>query len=256
MIKRLTFITSPLLLILTIFATTPELSISQNSITFDEGLALPMSHQYTREAVHLDIIEWQLNHGEFETPTENNIVKITADGDTLRWMNVEPEDDGRFTGRDLRSGYLYLSFYSDQEKVMWLNAAGHNMAYFNGVPRAGDIYAYGYMYLPVKVKEGKNEILLRSARWGGIRAELVTPEFEIGFLEGDLTLPHILSGEEEPLWGALRIINSTDEFFENTEITSSLNGKEISIPIPSVAPMTVRKVPFQFDPSEADSDLA
>ena len=251
MIKRLTSIVSYLLLLLTIFLATPDNSISQNTITFEEGLALPMSHQYTREAVHLDIVEWKLNHGKFETPAENNIAKITADGDTLRWQKVEIDDDGRFSGSDLRSGYLYLSFHADEEKVMWLNAAGHNMAYFNGVPRAGDIYAYGYMNLPVNVKEGKNEILLRSARWGGVQAKLVEPGFEIGFLDGDLTLPHILSGEEEPLWGALRIINSTDEYFEAAEITSNLNGREITLPVPSVAPMTVRKVPFQFDPSGA-----
>ena len=255
MIKRIKSTISSLLLLLTIFATIPEYSISQNTITFDEGLALPTSHQYTREAVHLDIVEWQMNHGEFESPEKGNIVKITAEGDTLRWQKVEINDDGRFAGSDLRSGYLYLSFHADEEKVMWLNADGHNMAYFNGVPRAGDIYAYGYMYLPVKVKEGKNEMLLRSARWGGIQARLVSPEFEIGLLDGDLTLPHILQGEDEPLWGALRIINSTDEYFEDAEITSSLNGREISISVPSIAPMTVRKVPFQFDPSGAGTDL-
>lgn len=224
----------------------------QNAINFKEALVLPMSHNYSRTAIYNDLIEWQLIHDQFETPTDGKIVDITEAGDTLQWQKIEVNEDGRFSGRELRSGYIYLNFNSDMEKVMWLNAAGHNMAYVNGIPRAGDIYAYGYVYLPVEVKKGKNEILLRSARWGGIQASFIPPKKEVGFLEEDLTLPYILEGEEAELWGAARIINSTDDFLDDAEIKSSLKGMEIVTEIPDVPPMTVRKIPFQFDPSGAE----
>ncbi len=251
MTNKLTIFIFFLLFFYAAISAQPDKAAAQETITLEEGFAVPMSHSYTREAVFRDIIQWQLINDEFETPEENNILHITAAGDTLKWEKVSIQEDGRFSGHELRAGYLYLNFHSDEEKVMWLNADGHNMAYVNGVPRAGDIYAYGYMNLPIKVKEGKNELLLRSARWGGIQAKLITPEFDIGFLEDDLTLPHIISGEQEPLWGALRVVNSTDEPFEGAEIKSSISGHEIVTPIPAVPPMSVRKVPFQFDPSGA-----
>jgi hypothetical protein len=154
----------------------------------------------------------------------------------------------------MRSGYLYLSFESDEDAVMWLHADGHNMAYVNGVPRAGDIYAYGYVYLPIEVKAGTNEILLRSARWGGIRASVIPAEKETGLLDGDLTLPHILSGEQEPLWGGVQVMNSTGSYVEGAEMKTTLNGNEMVTELPSIPPMTVRKVPFQFDPSAAGEE--
>ncbi|MCC5908392.1 MAG: prolyl oligopeptidase family serine peptidase [Balneolaceae bacterium] len=254
MIHHLIPIVTSLLLVFSSYGIIPERAHSQNTITFDEGLAVPMSHNYSRTAVHTDKIEWQLIHGEFESPEAGQIAGINANGDTLRWHSVEVNDEGRFAGQAMRSGYLYLSFESDEEKVMWLHADGHNMAYVNGVPRAGDIYAYGYVYLPIEVQEGKNEILLRSARWGGIRASVEPAEKETGFLPGDLTLPHILSGEQEPLWGGVQIINSTSSYVVGAEIKTTLNGNEMVTELPSIPPMTVRKVPFQFDPSAAGED--
>ena len=255
MLKRLIPIFTSIILFLNFFSVIQPVTVNaQETITFEEGLAVPYAHNYAREAVHRDIIEWQLINNEFVTPNENSILHITAEGDTLKWEKVAVQNDGRFSGDELRAGYLYLNFHSDEEKVMWLKANGHNMAYVNGVPRGGDIYAYGYMTLPVKVKEGKNELLLRSARWGGIQAKLVAPEYEIGLLEDDLTLPHIISGEDQPLWASVRIINSTDKPFEGGEIRSILNDNEINTSVPAVPPMTIRKVPFRFDPSGADPD--
>lgn len=229
----------------------PDGLFAQDAIKFKKALALPMSHSYSRTTVYNDIIEWQLIHDEFETPAKDKIVDITEEGDTLRWQEIQGNEEGRFSGWELRSGYIFLSFNSDDEKVMWLNAAGHNMAYVNGVPRGGDIYGYGNVYLPMKLKKGNNEILLRSARWSGIEMDYIVPEVKIGFLNEDLTLPSILSGDKEPLLGAIRLVNSTDEFLKGGKITSRLNGKEISTDVPSIPPLTIRKVPFEFDPSEA-----
>ncbi|WP_234567607.1 prolyl oligopeptidase family serine peptidase [Rhodohalobacter sp. 614A] len=242
-------------LILLVLWTVPCPSFSQNQSTlkFKEALALPMSHNYSRTAVYTDPIEWQLIHNQFEPPAEGKIVDITESGDTLQWQKVEINEEGRFSGGELRSGYLYVTIYSgaDEDLVFWLNAAGHNMAYVNGVPRAGDIYGYGNVYLPFIVKKGNNDLLLRSARWGGIAIDYIVPKVEVGFLDEDLTLPSIIAGEKEPLLGAIRLVNSTKEFLEGGTIKSRLNGKEITADIPSIPPLTIRKVPFEFDPSEA-----
>lgn len=227
----------------------PFQGYGQAEITFDEGLAAPLSNNYTRAAVSYDLILQQMINREFQSPADGLLIGENSDGETVHWQKIELSEEGDFRGQGLRSGYLYLSFEADQEKIMWLHASGHSMLFFNGVPRAGDIYGYGYLYLPVTVREGKNEILLRTARWGGVNARLVDPEIETGFLEGDPTLPHILAGEEDLLWGGVRIINSTRERTGSWQIKSTVAGNEIITDIPEIPAMTLRKVPFQFDPS-------
>jgi hypothetical protein len=99
MINRILTSAIPLILLVSLFTVLPEQVFSQNSITFDEGLAVPVSHTYSRTAVHYDKIEWQLIHGEFETPEAGQTLGYNANGDTLRWYPVEVNDEGRFAGR-------------------------------------------------------------------------------------------------------------------------------------------------------------
>jgi len=74
--------------------------------------------------------------------------------------------------RGLRGGYVYWPVVSPEDKVMLLEAAGHNLAYVNGQIRAGDPYANGYVRLPVQLRAGTNDFLFQCSR-GRLRAKLV-----------------------------------------------------------------------------------
>lgn len=225
-------------------------SYAQEIVEFTEGLAVPFSHSYTRSAIYTDHVVYNWVHDHWETPQEGGVVAVTPDGDTLRWQRITVNNQGRFQGRAMMSGYLYLSHYSDTEKVMWLHARGHNMSFVNGEPRGGDLYGYNYVYQPVEIKQGLNHILLRSARWGGISARLLPAQEGLVFLEGDDTLPHILTNDTEALWGAVRLINSTNEVIRGAQIRSSRSGQTMVTDVPDIAPMTMYKARFQFMPGE------
>ncbi|MFZ6011489.1 MAG: alpha/beta hydrolase-fold protein, partial [Bacteroidota bacterium] len=123
----------------------------------------------------------------------------------------------------------------------------------NGEPHGGDIYSDGWMSIPVKLKTGKNELLIRCgnfSRWQGVSARLIFPDKQVLLSTEDATLPHVVVGKsKEHLLGAVVVINNTDKVLRNLTITTTLNGKTVSTNAAEVAGGTIRKVGFSFDPT-------
>lgn len=75
-----------------------------------------------------------------------------------------------------------------EARTLLLDAQGHALVYVNGEPRGGDVYAHGYVQLPVALRAGENRLLFVAGGRGIFRAALRAPRASVQFLPGDVTL--------------------------------------------------------------------
>ncbi|WP_439482054.1 prolyl oligopeptidase family serine peptidase [Cyclobacterium plantarum] len=218
---------------------------AQDSTTFSSGLYLENIHRYGREVIFTDPVAFQLAEGTFQKPEEGQ--GISADVDAV-WKTIQPAEDGKFKGR-IRSGYLYLTYDSDKKQNALLKVSGSSMMYVNGVPRAGDIYGDGWLYLPIALEKGENEILARfNGLWSGIAAELLLDQKPVLLKVADATLPDIVLGEDNSaLMGAVVVINNTSKPISNATMQAIVDEKTVSTALPTIPPMSIRKVGFEIN---------
>ncbi|MCC9137871.1 alpha/beta hydrolase-fold protein [Pontibacter silvestris] len=226
---------------------------AQKAFQFTKGLVVEDCHQYGREALYTDQLAYQLYNSSLKKPSEGQSF-YTSDNNTKSvWHAIAVDSTNKFKGRELANGYLYLTYESDREQTALLNISGHSMVYFNGQPRTGDIYSDGWLYLPVQLKKGTNELYIRGSRfsaWGGISAKISPATKSVIINKEDPTLPNIVVGnQQEPLWGALVVINASAQPLTNLQFKSQLERKEMVTAVPTIPPMTTRKIGFRIDPS-------
>ncbi len=214
------------------------------AIELREGLTISTSRQ-RRAAINLDPVVAQVLAGTWVTPRAGESVAYPG-GQTKKWEPVKAGDDGWFSERDLRGGYLAASFSAGDDAVMMLESAGHAMVYASGEPRGGDIYSNGYVHLPVHVRKGQNALLFQVGR-GRLKARLTRPKAPAFLSVADVTLPDMKSGEPTEAEGALLVINASAQYQEDLAIVAHIaGGPETRTAVPSLVPLSVRKVAFQF----------
>jgi len=227
---------------------------SNGEIVFKRGLQVGQVGRYGRSAVHSDPIEHLLLTGALGRPEEGALAFETPDGERIEWKAIEANEEGWFQDRGLRGGYVYVPVDSLDDRTMILEASGQSWVFVNGEPRGGDVYAYGWIEHPVRLKKGRNHFLFRVSR-GRVRAKLVKPTSAVMLSDRDMTLPDVLIGEDEPLWAAVRVINATGVPLKDFVIRIRADGSaQTEIPAPSVGPMTSRKVAFPVTCKAPDED--
>lgn len=227
---------------------------AQDAYQFKEGLAAEINWHYGREALYSDPLAYQLYSGQLKTPTEGLVFGNSDKGSPITWKSIKADSTLRLflrgTGRGGgfgRSGYIYLTYTSDKDKSAILTITGNNSVYVNGVLHAGDPYSSGWLHLPVRLKKGLNEFYVRSL---AITASLRFPKSDIMLNTEDPTLPLIQPGiDKGPLQAAIVIVNTSPKELKDLELSSELGGKKQTTLLPSVPPLSVRKVAFSFDPS-------
>ena len=214
---------------------------------FKEGLILKTTGvSFSNASVEYDpVFANFLNNASNSGISEGKEVYDSFQEKSVKWEKLAIAENGEFNDPFLRrNGYLYLEYTSEEEKTVLFEASGHTKVLINGLPHEGDHYDFGWNLIPITLKKGKNTFLLSGGRFPKIRARLLETFKPVEFTIRDLTLPDLIAEGSEPLWGAIRIINTEDEFFKNASIEVKLNGHSEVIKIPAVAPKYVRKVPF------------
>jgi len=228
------------LLLLVSLLLTATISKGQKEYYFKTGLATGPCHQYGREAIVTDQLAYQLYTGQLKKPVADGKLFTDGQGTDIRWKSIEVDSTGKFRGEALMNGYIYLTYNADRSENVLLNVSGNSMSYFNGEPHGGDMYADGWLKIPIKLKKGINELLIRCgnfSRWQGISARLIFPEKSVSISTDDITLPHIIIGtSKEDLLSAVVIINSSDKPLTDMVITATLNGITKDIGIPNIGP--------------------
>jgi dienelactone hydrolase len=205
-----------------------------------------VGRRYGRAPVHTDAIEAEIVAGRWSSPKADDTVRVSEEVERI-WQAATPDEEGWVEHDALRGGYACLTVEADTERVMVLEAAGHSMVYVNGVPRAGDPYATGWIELPVHLNAGTNTFLFPVGR-GRVRARLVAPKEEAQFNLRDTTLPDMIRGEEGELWGALPVINATRSVLEDLCIEAAYEGGEpTQTALPVIPPLSARKVGFRIE---------
>ncbi|QHS59787.1 carboxylesterase family protein [Chitinophaga agri] len=232
--------------------------IAQQTYEFKDGLISGPCHQYGRTALFTDQLAYELCNGQLKTPQNGAPSFADEKGAAQHWQTITAAADGAFTGRQINNGYLYVSYNAPKAQTAILNIAGHQMVYVNGTPHAGDMYRYGWMYIPVQLRQGNNEFYIRTGRsWGrqGIKAKLMFPEKPVYLSIADSTMPFVVKGNSNSnLWGAVVVVNTTTQALKGLSVTAKVNGVNVTTSLPDIAPLTTRKVGFKFDATASAKD--
>jgi predicted esterase len=223
---------------------------AQSVHDFRTGLAVPRCHRYGREAIVTDEIAYQLSMGTFKTPEEGGKAFTDAEGKQIYWSLIQCDSTGKFRGSSLMNGYIYLTYQSSTARHALLNVSGNVMAYVNGEPRGGDIYGDGWMNIPVRVKKGLNEILIRCGSFSrqGVNARLTFPDKPISLSIEDAIIPHIVIGQaEKQLLAAIVVVNNSEKPLNGYILRAVINGAKTDNPVGNIKPGMFRKTAFYFD---------
>ena len=237
-----------LLIVLSVFLVILMPVKAQETIhSFAEGLSVPLKGKYGRDAIVQDELLYQLMKNTLTKPVSGGLFWIDPDNqqDSLIWETIKADDKGWFQGRNLRGGYLYLQYESPSAKDLILKIDGHAEVWINGEPRGGDVYAYGWVELPVRIKRGVNTFVVKGSR-GRVSASLVKAESNQYLTELDILLPDLIQNSDLERFGAVRIINASPKTLEGFSLESSINGtKKSTLKVAIIGPYTSRKVPFK-----------
>jgi dienelactone hydrolase len=224
-----------------------QLSFGQDTYHFEKGLVVGHAYHYGREAMYTDQLAWALYSGKLKTPAEGAQFGKDDKGQPLQWKVAVADAKKRFVNRALPNAYLYLTYTADREQTALLNIKGNSALYFNGVLHTGDPYALNWMYIPVKLKKGLNELYVRGQY---ISAALSFPDKPVSLNTEDATLPNAITGKNNnSLLAAVVVINKSNSVLKNLMMQSSGAGSKALTSIPDVLPMTTRKVYFKIDGS-------
>jgi dienelactone hydrolase len=225
----------------------PPLLRAQEEYVFSKGIVAGDCHHYSRKSFNTDAIAHSLYTGKFEIQQEDEKIFSPVDEKQILWDSIFTDENMQFKTEAFRNGYLYLTYNSEKETTALLNVVNSSMLYFNNEPHAGDIYGDGWLYSPVKIRKGKNELLIRTNWFStyGLSAKLVFPEKPVSINSEDATLPDIVVGKpNEELWGGLVIINSSDKFLTDLRIESRIESSVTTTDLPKIPPLSSRKVGF------------
>ncbi|MEP6701042.1 MAG: alpha/beta hydrolase-fold protein, partial [Bacteroidota bacterium] len=232
-----------------------QYSFSQEVYYFKNGLGVNAPTRYGREAIYTDQLAYQLYTNTLKKPVEGASFGLNERGQDITWQAVKTDSLHRFRpargsggqggfGRG-GTGYLYLTYTSLAEKVALLNIRGNSGVYFNGELHMGDAYSSGWLYIPVTIKKGLNEIYVRGQF---VIASLVFPTKPVSLNTEDATLPSIvLNNQNNNLVGAVVVLNTSAYTLKNAQLKSMLEGKEVITPLPEIPAYSTRKVSFGFN---------
>ena len=235
-----------LLLAVAAFMIQPPVRTScAETLTLRHGLAVAGGGRAGRSPVHTDAIEADIVSGKWQRPADGDHVYL-ADGTSRQWHPIEADTNGWFADQSWRGGYAFVPMTVETNCVMLLEAAGDDLAYVNGEPRAGDPYEYGYVHLPVALRAGTNDLLFRGSR-GRLKVTLAAPPAPASLDLADQTLPDLIVGEKADTWGAVVVVNATAASRNDLMIRAAIAGQRATeTPVPNIPPLSARKVGFRL----------
>lgn len=223
---------------------------SQDTLHFSKGLMINAPNRYGREAVYTDELAYLLYTHTLPTPADGSALTSNDKDKNYTWKTISADSVHRFRMRGGFGGgsvsYLYLTYTASKEQTALLNITGNSGLYVNGEPHMGDPYGSGWLYIPVKLKKGLNELYIRG---GMVSALLITGVRPLQLNTEDATLPNIvLNSGEKVLFGAVVLINGTNEAQQGLQVKTALEGSQITTALPAVPAMSSRKILFPFAP--------
>ncbi|MDP4148086.1 MAG: alpha/beta hydrolase-fold protein [Bacteroidota bacterium] len=227
---------------------------AQEVYHFTKGLFLSSAGRYGREAIYTDQLAYRLFNHTLERPVANGKFGANGRGEAMTWVEVSADSllrfrrRGAFGGPGGGGGYYYFTYSSPVVRTALLHVKGDASLFFNGEPHAGDPYDLGWLYIPVRLNKGINELYVRG---GQVTADLIFSARPVQINLEDSTMPSVvLTHDNHALQGALVIINASPVEWRGLVLESTTGATaKVRTLLPPIAPMSSRKVAFGFDAS-------
>jgi dienelactone hydrolase len=175
-------------------------------------------------------------------PAEKSYV-LSGRWDTASWRELKADGEGWLRG----SGYVAVDVPSDSDRIALLEATGPSLVYTGDGLRPGDVYGYGNLALPVKLRKGSNPMIFRVDR-GRLRVAVSTPEKPVSWDPRDITLPDRRPGLGGTLWAGIIARNATESTLSGYEIeTVSEGGGRRRAAGSAILPLSLRKLAVPID---------
>ncbi|KAA9035697.1 prolyl oligopeptidase family serine peptidase [Ginsengibacter hankyongi] len=227
---------------------------SQDTIYFKKGLMISAPAHYGREAIVTDELAYRLYTNELKRPVEGEFFGKDEDGKDISWQPLVADSLNRLrplTRPDRRrrrfgGDYIYLTYNSDKKQPALLHVKGNSFLFLNGELHTGDPYSSGWLYIPVQLKKGLNELFIRG--YFQTTASLIFPKKQVSINTEDATLPFVvLTHNNNLLHGAIVVLNTSGKELKNLQIKSNIEGRELITPLPAIPSLASRKISFDFD---------
>jgi len=230
-------------------------SQTADTLLLNEGLMLRIPRLDAGKVIASDIIAAEIETGNWKAPKENEEFKFN-DKVSRTWTKIQAKENGWFSNDSLTNAYMYLQYKSDKEEIVFLEGMGHGYVYVNGIAHSGNVYRmqdnfdpwgprFDYSLLPVKMHKGNNELLFLCNRGGVLKVKIHRGAKGLTLINTDLTIPDLIVNEKVDTYGAIPIVNATENTLNNLSIKTSANG---SVPeyykVNQINPLSVYKTPF------------
>lgn len=209
-----------------------------------------------RAVIQPNAVGASLVAGTWQSPKEGESLE-SSDGKALTWQSLTPDKEGWIRNQGFgRGGYAFVVVESDSDQQLLLTAKGSGFVIVNGAQRTGDPYGNGYVEVPVELKPGRNELLIRGGR-GDVQLAFKRAR-QPAMLGADLTLPDVLVNEAGPYLGSILVANTTTDWLRGASLqvkpTTPNSGEQpVETPIDPVPPLGLAKSPFSFRASDSSA---
>jgi pimeloyl-ACP methyl ester carboxylesterase len=178
--------------------------------------------------------------------------------DSLGWVKLGYENVWWDTLMDIYgvagivdAGYAYAEFVSDGKKRALAIAEKVGTFYFNGKNFYGDPYGHDIVRIPVILEDGVNRVLVQTSGYGdhSFMFKLIPAPALLILISKDATLPDIIAGEKQKLWAGITVLNTTSQRLRDIKLSIGDGRffKENQITVPSLFPLSVKKVPIPIE---------
>ncbi len=238
-----------------------EFAQSADTVILNQGLMIKLNEIYTNKVIASDVIAALVETKQWETPKENETLKFNSEQVGV-WKKISANNEGWLINDTLYNAYVYLNYKSDKDDIILLEGMGHSVVYVNGVAHSGNPYRtqdnfeswgprFDYSLIPTKVNKGNNELLFGCNRAGVLKVKIHKNKNGIYFINQDLTSPDILIGESTNTYGAIPIINATENVLSGLSVKTWVEGSSAEYhSVNQINPLSIYKTPFSIKISD------
>jgi pimeloyl-ACP methyl ester carboxylesterase len=233
---------------------------AKDTVVLKEGLVIKLGRPDFNKVISPNAVIALMETGKWKAPEENE--QLEYNGKALgTWKKVKADNSGWIKDDSLLNAYVYFEYKSDRDQIVLLEASGHSLAYINGSARSGNPYRtqdtynadwgprFDYGIVPVKLHKGTNEFLFECNREGVLKVKLHKGLSENLILNvKDLTIPNLIVNEAADTYGALPIINASENVYSGLYLKTWTGEKGLPeyYPVVKLNAVSIQKAPFKI----------
>jgi poly(3-hydroxybutyrate) depolymerase len=206
----------------------------EDSIKPEAGL------EHSSTMVHGGIVQWK------KIQSEKGVVEIKYEG--VSWDTLQSIYG---TAGVLCAGYAYAEFDHAGDGRALAIAEGIGGFRLNGRSWPGDVYAHGFVRVPVPVKNGKNKILIKDSGYGDSKFtfKLIPIPAAVMVIGRDVTVPDIILRKPMKAFIGVPVVNTTDKRLRNIAVNfgDGTIFKKTETVIPDLVPYSFIKIPLAVE---------